>query len=138
MSGNFKKPGCFGTVLTRFFKGFVHHRKKLVKMKTEVKNRIHTVVDHPFPGFLDETQSSIRPFSTSSLYLMSDRFSTRQLLRRKLKSLTKALNRFGTRNPGSFICLVTFAEIELTKKTEPIITCLYGPISLANGADWST
>jgi len=38
--------------------------------------------------------------------------------------------------PGSFICLVIFAEIKLTKKTGPIITCLYGPVSLVNGADW--
>jgi len=84
----------------RNLRTIVRHRKKLVKMKTEVKNRIHTVVDHLFPGFLDETQSGIRPFSKSSLYLMSDRFSARQLSRRKLKPLTKALNRFGTRNPG--------------------------------------
>ena len=59
----------------RNLRTIVRHRKKLVKTKTEVKNRIHTVVDHLFPGFLDETQSGIRPFSKSSLYLMSDRFS---------------------------------------------------------------
>ena len=78
----------------------VRDRKKLVKMKTEVKNRIHAVVDHLFPGFLNETRSGIRPFSKSSLYLMSDRFSARQISRRKLAPLTKALRRFGTNNPG--------------------------------------
>ncbi len=77
----------------------VRHRKKLVKIKTEIKNRIHTVVDHLFPGFLDETRSGIRPFSKSSLYLMSDRFSAHQINRRRLTSLTKALRRFGTYNP---------------------------------------
>lgn len=85
--------------LYRNLRTIVRHRKKLVKMKTEVKNRIHTVVDQLFPGFLDETKSGIRPFSNSSLYLMSDRFSAYQISRRKLKPLTKALNRFGTRNP---------------------------------------
>ncbi|MDA3915988.1 MAG: transposase [Deltaproteobacteria bacterium] len=84
--------------LYRNLRTIVRHRKKLVKMKTEVKNRIHTVVDQLFPGFLDETKSGIRPFSKSSLYLMSDRFSARQISRRKLEPLTKALNRFRTRN----------------------------------------
>ena len=53
----------------------VRHRKKLVAMSTEVKNRIHTVVDRLFPGFLDEKKSGILSFSESSLYLMEDRFS---------------------------------------------------------------
>ncbi len=77
----------------------VRHRKKLVKIKTEVKNRIHALVDQLFPGFLDETRSGIMPFSKSSIYLMSDRFSTRQIKRRQCQSLTKKLNRFGTKNP---------------------------------------
>ncbi|MCP4717834.1 MAG: IS110 family transposase, partial [Desulfobacteraceae bacterium] len=77
----------------------VRHRKKLVKTKTEVKNRIHTFVDQLFPGFLDETKSGIRPFSKSSLYLMSDRFSAHQINRRKFTPLTKALKRCGTNHP---------------------------------------
>jgi transposase len=85
--------------LYRNLRNIVRHRKKLVKMKTEVKNRIHTVVDQLFPGFLDETKSGIWPFSNSSLYLMSGRFSARQISRRRLAPLTKALNRFGTKNP---------------------------------------
>jgi transposase len=83
----------------RNLRTIVRHRKKLVKMKTEVKNRIHTVVDHLFSGFLDETRSGIRPFSKSSLYLMSGRFSARQINRRKLAPLAKALRRFGTNKP---------------------------------------
>jgi len=78
----------------------VRHRKKLVKMKTEVKNRIHAVVDQLFPGFLNEKRSGIMPFSKSSLYLMSNRFSAHQMTRRQLNPLTKALKRFGTQNPG--------------------------------------
>lgn len=77
----------------------VRHRKKLVKIKTEVKNRIHTVVDQLFPGFLNENKSGIRPFSKSSLYLMSDRFSAKQITRRRFDSLTKTLKRLGTQNP---------------------------------------
>ena len=44
----------------------VRHRKKLVDITTEVRNRIHAVVDRLFPGFLNETKSAITPFSKSS------------------------------------------------------------------------
>ncbi|MCP4722826.1 MAG: IS110 family transposase, partial [Desulfobacteraceae bacterium] len=43
--------------------------------------------------------SGIRPFSKSSLYLMSDRFSAHQINRRKFTPLTKALKRCGTNHP---------------------------------------
>jgi transposase len=36
----------------RNLRTLVRHRRKLVVMKTEVSNRIHTVVDRLFPGFL--------------------------------------------------------------------------------------
>jgi hypothetical protein len=39
-------------------------------MKTEVRNRIHTIVDRLFPGFLDEKKSGLIAFSNSSLHLM--------------------------------------------------------------------
>lgn len=74
----------------------VRHRKKLVAMSTEVKNRMHTVVDRLFPGFLDENKSGIFSFSESSLYLMEDRFSPRQIHRRKRKKLIEILKRCGT------------------------------------------
>ncbi|MCP4271610.1 MAG: IS110 family transposase, partial [Gammaproteobacteria bacterium] len=35
----------------RNLRTLVRHRKKLVVMKTEVKNRVHTLVDRLFPGF---------------------------------------------------------------------------------------
>ena len=77
----------------------VRHRKKLVALSTEVKNRIHTVVDRLFPGFLDEKKSGICPFSEASLYLMEDRFSTRQIRRRKQHKLIEVLHRYGTKKP---------------------------------------
>jgi hypothetical protein len=52
-------------------------------MKTEVRNRIHTIVDRLFPGFLNEKKSGILPFSNSSLYLMQERFSAPQIRRRQ-------------------------------------------------------
>ena len=75
----------------------VRHRKKLVALSTEVKNRIHTVVDRLFPGFLDEKKSGICPFSGASLYLMEDRFSPHQIHRRKQPKLIEILHRYGTK-----------------------------------------
>ena len=79
----------------------VRHRGKLVAMTTEVRNRIHGVVDRLFPGFLDETKSGISPFSDSSLWLMQDRFSAHQIRRRRRSTLTEGLRRLGAKDPES-------------------------------------
>lgn len=77
----------------------VRHRRKLVVMTTEVRNRIHAIVDRLFPGFLDEKKSGITPFSKSSLYLMETRFSATQIRRRRRKPLVESLRRLGTPKP---------------------------------------
>lgn len=83
----------------RNLRTLVRHRRKLVSMSTEEKNRIHTVVDRLFPGFLDEKKTGILPFSTSSLYLMENRFSPLQIRRRKRHKLIEVLHRYGTTKP---------------------------------------
>ncbi len=65
-------------------------------MLTEVKNRVHGIVDELFPGFLNENNSGIVPFTQSSLYLMQDRFSPKQIRRRKRQKLVEILKRLGT------------------------------------------
>jgi transposase len=77
----------------------VRQRRKLVNMTTGVKNRIHTIVDRIFPGFLDENKSGIAPFSKCSLLLMEDRFSAPQIHRRRGPTLTKLLSRQGVQKP---------------------------------------
>lgn len=77
-------------------RSLVRHRRKLVVITTEVQNRIHSVVDRLFPGFLDESKSGILPFSNSSLWLMQDRFSAAQIRRRRRTTLTAALRRNGS------------------------------------------
>jgi transposase len=74
----------------------VRHRRKLVQMLTEVKNRVHGIVDELFPGFLKEKNTGIVPFTQSSLFLMEDRFSPKQIRRRKRQKLIEILKRFGT------------------------------------------
>ncbi|MFC1567270.1 transposase [Thermodesulfobacteriota bacterium] len=80
----------------RNLRTLVRHRRKLVVMSTEVRNRIHGVVDLLFPGFLDERKSGIVAFTRSSLFLMEDRFSPKQIRRRKRQKLIEILKRFGT------------------------------------------
>ena len=81
----------------RNLRTLVRHRKKLVKMKTEVRNRIHTIVDRLFPGFLNEKKSGIVPFSNSSLHLMQTRFSAPQIRRRQRPALIRNLEKRGTK-----------------------------------------
>ena len=69
----------------------VRHRRRLVQMLTEVKNRVHGIVDELFPGFLSEKNTGIVPFTQSSLYLMEDRFSPKQIRRRKREKLIEIL-----------------------------------------------
>ena len=85
------QPGIYGNLRT-----LVRHRRRLVQMLTEVKNRVHAIVDELFPGFLNEKNSGIIPFTQSSLYLMQDRFSAKQIRRRKRQKLIEILKRLGT------------------------------------------
>ena len=80
----------------RNLRTIVRHRRKLVAMLTEVKNRVHGIVDRLFPGFLNESKCGIVPFTQSSLYLMENRFSPKQVRRRKREKLIEILKRFGT------------------------------------------
>jgi len=83
----------------RNLRTLVRHRRRLVVMTTEVRNRIHAIIDRLFPGFLDERNSGITPFSKSSLWLMENRFSVPQIRRRRRKTLIEALRRLGTPKP---------------------------------------
>jgi transposase len=80
----------------RNLRTLVRHRRKLVVMLTEVKNRVHGIVDRLFPGFLNENKSGIVAFTQSSLYLMEDRFSPKQIRRRRRQKLIEILKQYGT------------------------------------------
>jgi transposase len=80
----------------RNLRTLVRHRRRLVQMLTKVKNRVHGIVDELFPGFLNEENSGIMPFTQSSLYLMEDRFSPKQMRRRRRQTLIGILKRLGT------------------------------------------
>jgi transposase len=103
----------------RNLRTLVRHRKKLVVMKTAIRNRVHTIVDRLFPGFLNEKKSGINPFSNSSLYLMAERFSAQQIRRRRRPTLIKRLKRWGTPDPENAAAkLQSYAAQVLTTPDE--------------------
>lgn len=73
----------------------VRHRRKLVRLTTEQRNRMHCVVDRLFPGFLDESKSGLKPFGKGSLALMKKAFSADQIKRRRSATLVKQLDKSG-------------------------------------------
>ena len=83
----------------RMLRNVTRHRDDLVRTKTALRNRIHSLVDQLFPGFLDEAKSGIPPFSQGSLWLMSDRFSPRHIQRRSSKVLIRELTKRGLKQP---------------------------------------
>ena len=79
----------------RALRTLTRHRKAQVRLCTATRNRIHQIIDQLFPGFLDEKQSGIPPFSEASLYLMQDRFAPAILARRQDKALLRQLKETG-------------------------------------------
>jgi transposase len=79
----------------RAMRSLTRHRKQQVRWQTATGNRIHQLVDQLFPGFLDERNSAVPPFSDASLYLMEDRFSSRQIARRQDRVLLRQLRAQG-------------------------------------------
>ena len=87
----------------RQLRNVTRHRADLVVSKTAVSNRIHSIVDQLFPNFLDESKSGIPAFSETSLWLMEDRFSPRQIKSRKLSTTVKNARKYGVKQTESCI-----------------------------------
>jgi len=83
----------------RMLRELTHHRAALVKAHTASAYRIHHLVDQLLPGFLDKNLSGFTPFTKPSLWIMSQRFSPRQILARKSKAMAEKLRLFMVQNP---------------------------------------
>ena len=83
----------------RVLRELTHHRKALVKAHTASAYRIHHLVDQLMPGFLDEKQSGLTPLSKPSLWVMSQRFSPKQILARRSEVMAEKLRLLMVRNP---------------------------------------
>jgi transposase len=85
----------------RVLRELTHHRAALVKAHTASSYRIHHIVDQLLPGFLDKEQSGFTPFTKPSLWIMSQRFSPRQILARKSNAMAEKLRVLMVQNPAS-------------------------------------
>lgn len=83
----------------RNLRTLVRHRRKLVSLATEERNRMHGLVDRLFPGFLDEKKSGLTPFHKPALRLMEERFSAPQIAKRPRAALAGLLARAGAQHP---------------------------------------
>jgi len=83
----------------RNMRTLVRHRRKLVSLATEERNRMHGLVDRLCPGFLDEKKSGLTPFHKPSLRIMEDRFSAKQIAKRKRSTLAGLISRAGGQRP---------------------------------------
>ena len=107
----------------RNLRTLVRHRRKLVTLSTEERNRMHCLVDRLFPGFLDERKSGLTAFCEPSLHLMEDRFSADQIKRRKQEALAKILSRTGAQDPEQKAKqLQTYAATVLQPSKEYVTT----------------
>lgn len=75
-----------------------HHRNSLVKSRSASAHRTHHLVCQLLPGFLDEEDSGISPFSQASLWLMSERFSSKQIHARPSNALVRKFRSFQVHN----------------------------------------
>lgn len=75
------------------------NRRRLVIDETAVKNRIHKFVDILFPGFLNEDNTHIIPFSAVCLWLLEKGFSVVKIRRIAEKTLLSGLNRYHVQKP---------------------------------------
>ena len=84
----------------RVLRDLTHHRNALVKARTASALRIHHLADQLLPGFLDEKQSGLTPFTKPSLWVMARGLAPRRILACKTDSLTTGLARFMVHQPA--------------------------------------
>ncbi len=107
----------------RNMRSLVRHRRTLVTLTTEERNRMHCLVDRLCPGFLDEKKSGLTPFHKPSLRIMEDHFSARQVAKRKRSTLVGLISRAGGQNPEiSAAKLQTYAATVLHASQEYVPT----------------
>lgn len=96
-------------------------RRRLVINETALKNRIHKCVDILFPGFLNEKNTGISPFSSACLWLLGKKFSVIKLRRMAEKTLLPGLKRHHIHKPEEvYRRLRAYSEQVLTPPAEII------------------
>lgn len=103
------------TAVYRRIRELSRARRALVRQQTAAANRIHTLVDQLFPGFLNSSKSGVTPFTGASLELMRERFSSPEIARRKPDALANFLRRHHIHHPDETAAKL----IKLARNTLP-------------------
>ena len=97
------------------------NRRRLVMNETALKNRVHKCVDILFPGFLNENNTGITPFSPVCLWLLEKNFSLVKIRRITKKTLMSGLKRHCISKPEEvFEKLKTYSNNVLAPPPEMI------------------
>jgi transposase len=104
-------------------------RQSLIKSRTASANRIHRLVDQLLPGFLDNEKSGLSPFSRASLWLMSERFSAKQIHSRKLSTLVNRFRSFSVHNAEQTARQLKSLAEEILPPPPAMIPCLQESLS---------
>ena len=103
------------------------NRSRLVQERTGCSNRIHTLIDQLFPGFLS-TECPISPFTKASIEIMRmPQFSTRHIAQHNVGVLTAKLKEWGTRDPAKSAAKL----IAMAKEALPSCPRLQGSLQIA-------
>jgi transposase len=107
----------------RNMRTLVRHRRMLVSLATEERNRMHCLVDRLFPGYLNEKNSGLTPFHEPPLRIMEKRFSAKQIAKRKREVLAGLIFRAGGRRSDEIATkLQTYAASVLHADPEHVST----------------
>jgi transposase len=100
------------------------NRGRLVQERTGCTNRIHTLIDQLFPGFLS-SGCPVSPFTKASIEIMRmPQFSARHIARQKESVLAAQLKEWGTHDPDkSAANLINMAK-EALSSSQQLEGCL--------------
>ncbi len=126
---------CRGRIITaetsdsEIMRRLTRQRSSIVKSKTASSNRMHQLVDQLLPGFLDGKCSGITPFSKASLWLMSNRFSAKQIHARKTSLLVDRFRSFSVKQPELSIRKLKYLSENILPPPSRMIPCLQESLS---------
>lgn len=105
----------------KIIKDAVHSRRKHVNSSTKIKNKIHAIIDVLFPKYLNEKDTALTPFSSASLELMKDNFSSKKIAKMRPKTLLKKLEKYKVKNPKDIVAkLIDLAKTSIPPAFEDI------------------
>lgn len=105
-------------------------RKRLMKERTTLKNRIHKYIDIIFPGFLG-TDYGLSPFSGASIELMSRNFSITKIKRMRKETLIKVLRKHHVKGADEVAAKLYLMTKTALKPPEAAVSSLSSSITAA-------